>query len=389
MTTNQTAQTRDMGIYLHIPFCKQKCIYCDFPAYQGLTAYYDDYVEALIKEIDLWCAQQPESTTCPVDTIYFGGGTPTELSNSHIELIMERLAHHFTFKPNVQISIEANPGETTHAQLSGLHNMGFNRISFGVQTFDDEALRFLHRSHTSREAIEQITEAYDIGFTDINLDLIYALPNQTIEDIERNLAIVNTLPINHISSYGLQVEEGTYLEHLVRRESLSLPDEDIEDDMYDAMMDGIEALGFERYEISNFAKHEAYSRHNLRYWQYKDYLGFGAGAHSFYNGIRRGNNRYVVPYLQMLGRDVLPAMERDPISTERAQEDYCFLALRTKGGINEQHFFDAFGVHLMDEFGTIIDSLVKDNLLISDNGSYRLNSVGTKHGNYVFSQFLR
>ena len=359
MTKNQTAQTRDMGIYLHIPFCKQKCIYCDFPAYQGLTAYYDDYVEALIKEIDLWCAQQPESTTCPVDTIYFGGGTPTELSNSHIELIMERLAHHFTFKPNVQISIEANPGETTHAQLSGLHNMGFNRISFGVQTFDDEALRFLHRSHTSREAIEQITEAYDIGFTDINLDLIYALPNQTIEDIERNLAIVNTLPINHISTYGLQVEEGTYLEHLVRRESLSLPDEDIEDDMYDAMMDGIEALGF------------------------------GAGAHSFYNGIRRGNNRYVVPYLQMLGRDVLPAMERDPISTERAQEDYCFLALRTKGGINEQHFFDAFGVHLMDEFGTIIDSLVKDNLLISDNGSYRLNSVGTKHGNYVFSQFLR
>ncbi|WP_295783325.1 radical SAM family heme chaperone HemW [uncultured Veillonella sp.] len=379
----------DMGLYVHIPFCKQKCIYCDFPAYQNLQDYYETYVYALVQEIDLWVSEHPESKERSIDTIYFGGGTPTELSIQQLQMIVDKIKSTFTINENCHMTIESNPGEVDLQYLTKLVKLGFNRISFGVQTFDDKALTMLHRSHDGEKAIQAVYDAKEAGFTDINIDLIYGLPRQTLEDIQHNLNIVKDLPINHISTYGLQVEVGTYLYHLVQKNLISIPSESIDESMYDMMMAGLKELGFERYEISNFAKGNSYSRHNLKYWHYIDYLGFGAGAHSFYDGIRRSNNRNVMPYIQSVDRYIMPTIDTETITLERAQEDFCFLALRTKWGLDEQKFEDRFGVSVNNLFGNILEDLVTKGLLEYQNGSYHLSSEGAKHGNYVFSQFIR
>lgn len=378
----------DMGLYVHIPFCKQKCMYCDFPAYQNLQDYYETYIYALVQEIDLWISEHPESKERPIDTIYFGGGTPTELSIQQIKMILDKIKSTFTITDDCHMTIESNPGEVDLRYLTKLVQLGFNRISFGVQTFDDKALTMLHRSHNGEKAKEAVYDAKEAGFADINIDLIYGLPRQSLDDIKRNLTIVEELPINHISTYGLQVEVGTYLYHLVQKNLISIPSESIDEAMYDTMMEGLKELGFERYEISNFSKDNSYSRHNLKYWHYVDYLGFGAGAHSFYNGVRRSNNRNVMPYIQSVDRYVMPTIDTETITLERAQEDFCFLALRTKWGLDEQKFEDTFGVSVYDLFGTTLEDLVSKGLLEYQNGSYHLTAKGAKHGNYVFSQFI-
>lgn len=379
----------DMGLYVHIPFCKQKCMYCDFPAYQNLQDYYETYVYALVQEVDLWISEHPESKERPIDTIYFGGGTPTELSIQQIKMILDKIKSTFTITDDCHMTIESNPGEVDLRYLTKLVQLGFNRISFGVQTFDDKALAMLHRSHNGEKAKQAVYDAKEAGFADINIDLIYGLPRQSLDDIKRNLVIVKDLPINHISTYGLQVEVGTYLYHLVQKNLISIPSESIDEAMYDTMMEGLKELGFERYEISNFSKDNSYSRHNLKYWHYVDYLGFGAGAHSFYNGVRRSNNRNVMPYIQSVDRYVMPTIDTETITLERAQEDFCFLALRTKWGLDEQKFEDTFGVSVYDLFGTTLEDLVSKGLLEYQNGSYHLTAEGAKHGNYVFSQFIR
>ena len=379
----------DMGLYVHIPFCKQKCMYCDFPAYQNLQDYYETYVYALVQEIDLWVTEHPESKSRPIDTIYFGGGTPTELSIQQLQMIVDKIKSTFTITDDCHMTIESNPGEVDLPYLTKLVKLGFNRISFGVQTFDDKALTMLHRSHNGEKAKQAVYDAKEAGFTDINIDLIYGLPRQTLEDIQNNLDIVKDLPINHISTYGLQVEVGTYLYHLVEKNLISIPSESIDESMYDMMMAGLKDLGFERYEISNFSKDNSYSRHNLKYWHYVDYLGFGAGAHSFYDGVRRSNNRNVMPYIQAVDRYTMPTIDTETITVERAQEDFCFLALRTKWGLNEHTFKKRFGISVVNLFGTTLNDLVSKDLLEYENDSYHLTSEGAKHGNYVFSQFIR
>ena len=379
----------DMGLYVHIPFCKQKCMYCDFPAYQNLQDYYETYVYALVQEIDLWVTEHPESKSRPIDTIYFGGGTPTELSIQQLQMIVNKIKSTFTITDDCHMTIESNPGEVDLSYLTKLVKLGFNRISFGVQTFNDKALTMLHRSHNGEKAKQAVYDAKEAGFTDINIDLIYGLPRQTLEDIQHNLNIVKDLPINHISTYGLQVEVGTYLYHLVDKNLISIPSETIDESMYDMMMAGLKDLGFERYEISNFSKDNSYSRHNLKYWHYVDYLGFGAGAHSFYDGVRRSNNRNVMPYIQAVDRYTIPIIDTETITVERAQEDFCFLALRTKWGLNEHTFKKRFGISVVNLFGTTLNDLVSKDLLEYENDSYHLTSEGAKHGNYVFSQFIR
>ena len=380
---------RDMGLYIHIPFCKQKCIYCDFPAYQNLEEYYDTYLYALVQEITMFGDAYPKSRTKLVDTVYFGGGTPTELSLLQIEQILNTIKTTYNLSPDCQFTIESNPGEVDQAFLKGLHKLGFSRISFGVQTFNHKSLVSLHRSHNHEDAINAVQWAFNEGFQDINIDLIYGLPNQTPDEINKNLDIVSTLPINHISTYGLQVERGTRLYHLVDKGLISLPDESTEDMMYDMMMQGIQDLGFERYEISNFAKDKAYSKHNLKYWQYCDYLGFGAGAHSFFDGVRRANNRNVMPYARRIDCFEFPVVEEAVIDFKRAREDYCFLNLRTKWGISTVDFYNRFNIRLEDIYGSVLDNLMEKNLIIKDGNLYHLTPEGAKHGNYVFSQFIK
>lgn len=379
---------RDMGIYIHIPFCKQKCIYCDFPAYQNLQDYYDTYLYALLQEMTMFVDAHPEVCQKPVDTVYFGGGTPTEFSIEQLYSILNQIKVLFNITDDCQFTIESNPGELTKAYIAELVQLGFSRISFGVQTFNDKNLVALHRSHRGQDAIQAVNWAHEVGFKDINLDLIYGLPNQVIEHIEQDLDMVSQLPINHISTYGLQVEKGTYLYHLVHRNLITLPSEHVEDALYETMMRGIEELGFERYEISNFAKDRAYSKHNLKYWQYSDYLGFGAGAHSFYDGVRRANNRNVMPYARTIDNFILPIIEEEIIDESRAIEDYCFLALRTKWGIQEQSFYKKFGIAIQSKYNDVLMNLIDKQLLVYRDNAFIMTPEGIKHGNYVFSQFI-
>ena len=301
---------------------------------------------------------------------------------------MDTVKNTYNISPNCQFTIESNPGEVDKSYLKELYKLGFSRISFGVQTFDDTSLLRLHRSHNSKVAIDAVQWAFDVGFQDINIDLIYGLPDQTIDEINKNLDIVSRLPINHISTYGLQVERGTRLYHLVNKGLLSLPDESTEDTIYEMMMQRIQDLGFERYEISNFAKDKAYSKHNLKYWQYCDYLGFGAGAHSFFDGVRRANNRNVMPYARKIDCFEFPVIEEEVIDSKRSREDYCFLSLRTKWGISTVDFANRFNIRLEDLYGSILDNLIEKNLIIKDGDLYHLTPEGAKHGNYVFSQFI-
>ena len=279
VTTDSTG--RDMGIYLHIPFCRHKCAYCDFAAYEGLQAYYDEYVEALCHEIELWVEQYPECTKIPVDTIYFGGGTPTQLSLEQLDKILRAVTQYFTWKPNIEATIEANPGELSLEYVKGLRELGYNRISYGVQCFDDALLELLRRGHTAEEAHRAVYEAVEAGFTNSNIDLIYGLPGQSVGRHTQTSADRRRVTDYAYFYLWITIGAGNQFACTGRAGRICLPDEDAAESMYDCMLDTLAEAGFERYEISNFTNCGAYSRHNLRYWQYKDYLGFGAGAHSF------------------------------------------------------------------------------------------------------------
>ncbi|WP_298705279.1 radical SAM family heme chaperone HemW [uncultured Veillonella sp.] len=421
---------RDMGVYLHIPFCRKKCSYCDFASYEGLEAYYDEYVGALCEEMRLWAQQYPESTTIPIKTVYFGGGTPTQLSLKQLERILMTLKAYYDCNAMMELSIEANPGEIDKAYLQGLKALGVTRLSYGVQTFDDSLLTLLRRGHTSAMAKQAICDAIEVGFPSVSGDLIYALPGQTLQDIETNVENLLHLGVNHISIYGLQLEEGTNLHKEVELGHIQLPSDDENEAMYDSMLNTLGGHGFERYEISNSTNNKAYSHHNLRYWQYEEYLAFGSGAYSFYRDVRRNNEPYVVPYINRIRQGLLPVVFEESISVERAVEDYCFLALRTKWGLRADAFKERFNTDIFELFGHILQQLRSQGLvelydteetdmlpglgenpwshkamncndghsiptdsdvLLTDgkNLAWRLTREGAKHGNYVFSQFLR
>ena len=373
------------GMYIHIPFCRQKCTYCDFPSYQGLEDYFDVYTYALRQEIE---SNQAFLGTEPFDTIYFGGGTPTVLSIKELNRILETVYKTYTVSSDVEITIEANPGEVDTQYLRHLYEMGINRISFGVQTFRDDHLRVLQRTHTAKMAQQAVLDAYEVGFRNISIDQIYGLPQQTLEDISYNLDIIQSLPINHISIYGLQVEPSTLLHRQVMDHSVILPSEDICEQMYDYLVEGLEKQMFDRYEIASFGKDGAFSRHNIKYWHGADYIGFGAGAHSFVGNRRFQNTPYVVPYIHKIEMGESPCIEEEIITSPRDYEDFSFLALRTKWGLVPSLFESRFNLDFHNIYGSVITDLMRKQLLVYEDDAYRLTKEGAKHGNYVFSQFL-
>ena len=373
------------GMYIHIPFCRQKCTYCDFPSYQGLEDYFDVYAYALRQEIE---SSQSLLGTKPFDTIYFGGGTPTVLSIKELNRILETVYKQYTINSDVEITIEANPGEVDTQYLRHLYELGINRISFGVQTFRDDHLRVLHRTHTAKMAQQAVLYAYEVGFRNISIDQIYGLPQQTLDDVSYNLDIIQSLPINHISIYGLQVEPSTLLHRQVMDHSVILPSEDICEQMYDYIVEGLVKQMFDRYEIASFGKDGAFSHHNIKYWHGADYIGFGAGAHSFVGNRRFQNTPYVVPYIHKIEMGESPCIEEEIITSPRDYEDFCFLALRTKWGLVPSLFESRFNLDFHNIYGSIVIDLIRKQLLVYEDDAYRLTKEGAKHGNYVFSQFL-
>lgn len=365
-----------MMIYIHVPFCVRKCHYCAFNSKVGDEAERAAYVEALTREIER------RGDGSAVETLYIGGGTPTTLELEQLEKILGAVTRSFNVDDAAEVTLEANPGTVDAAYLRGLKALGVNRLSLGVQSFDDALLKMLGRVHDSQAAIETVKQATEL-FDNVSVDLMYGLPNQTLEDVRDDLQRVGALKVAHVSIYGLEVEEGTKFFELARVGKLPLPAEDTCADMYDLITATLPAQGYRRYEVSNFARENFESRHNIGYWTGKHYVGFGAGAHSFDGALRTSNVRDVAAYLS----GAAPVLE-EVVTRRAAMEEFCFLGLRMTDGISAQAFAEKFGASLFEVFGAVVDANRRRGLLEVDGDKLRLTTRGLALGNEVFADFL-
>ena len=387
MTNN--APLRPWGIYAHIPYCVKKCAYCDFVSSsvgKNTHAEMEDYAAALRAEI-LREVPPLRARWGDAATVYLGGGTPTALPVELLTGILGALIA--AAGVPVECTVEANPGTVDEAYLARIRAAGANRLSLGVQSFDDRLLHIIGRIHTAAEARAAFGAARAAGFRNISLDLMYGLPTQTLDDLKASVAEALALRPEHISVYGLIVEEGTPLAAAEAAGRLVLPSEDAAEEMYDYLMAELPARGYARYEISNFARQGFESRHNLGYWRNVPYLGVGAAAHGYVDDMRWGNESDSAAYIRAIraGRSV-----RMPEDTERTQEnameEYAFLALRTARGMDEADFLCTFGVGLDEVYGAVIEKYSMQGLLRRADGFVALTEVGMKLGNEVFAAFL-
>ena len=383
------AQATQWGIYAHIPYCVKKCAYCDFISSavgKDTRAEMEDYAAALRAEI-LREVPPLRARWGDAATVYLGGGTPTALPAALLTGILETLRT--AAGTPVECTVEANPGTVDAAYLTQLRAAGANRLSLGVQSFNDRLLRVIGRIHTAAEAEQAFRAARAAGFENISLDLMYGLPTQTLDDLKKSVDEALALVPEHISVYGLTVEEGTPFAAAETQGKLALPTEDAAEEMYDWLTAALPARGYVRYEISNFARQGCESRHNLGYWRNVPYLGIGAAAHGYVDGVRWGNEPDTEKYIRAIqtGRSV-----RTPEDTERtltnAMEEYAFLALRTREGIDTADFSRAFGVDIDTVYGAVIEKYSAQGLLRRADGFVALTNEGMKVGNEVFAAFL-
>ena len=369
-------------IYVHIPFCAAKCNYCAFNSKISTAEERESYVDALITEI--------KSTACPLPptySIYFGGGTPTILTLNQLKKIFAAIQTTFNVEKNSEITIEANPGTVDKNFLRGLREIGFNRLSLGVQSFNDELLKILGRIHNSTTALETVNTAKNF-FDNISVDLMYGLPNQTLDDVKVDVETAAALDVQHISIYGLEVEPNTKFFQLNEVGRLNLPTENICADMYEFIIATLPKLGYNRYEVSNFAKVGRESRHNSGYWTGAKYFGFGAGAHSYNGKIRTSNVANVADYVKNIraGRDVSQVEEL--VTKSAAMEEFCLLGLRMTAGIDAKIFYERFGENIFDVYGKVIEKNFKLGLLQVDGDKIFLTPRGFEVSNVVLADFL-
>ena len=366
---------KSSGLYIHIPFCRSKCIYCDFYSLPGAENMMDDYLRAVIRETEL-----RGSRNLPVDTVYFGGGTPSHFGYGRLMTLLREIRKNFTLTGDCEITFEANPESVTEDGLGAMRRAGFNRISIGVQSFDDGDLKNLNRPHSALQTVQAVNTARTAGFENISIDLIFALPGQNMERWEKNLNMAADLPITHLSCYGLTPEEGTPLVSSPLMELL--PDEDVQADMYLRCAEVLENRGFEQYEISNFARCGLYSRHNMRYWTLSAYIGLGAAAHSDFAGRRSANKADINEYIGALREGRLPVEEELTVSPEERARERVMLGLRTSRGIisgyflDESAFFELAGEYAAHGLGRLNDD------------TFSLTPAGYMVSNGIINNFL-
>jgi len=374
-----------IGLYIHIPFCQKKCLYCDFPSHAGLAHLYQPYVAALCREISGLGGVLSGNI---VDTIYIGGGTPTVLSTNCLSQILQQVHASFSIDKTAEISIEANPGTIDQEKLRALRAVGVNRISFGVQTFNDPLLLSIGRIHSAAQGVESVKMAKQAGFANINIDLMYGLPGQTIQQLSDSIQKAVELDVTHISAYGLKVEDGTPFARMQQQGSLILPDEDIDEAMYNLTTQLLPQKWFPRYEISNFAKQGYECRHNLKYWQFQPYIGAGAAAHSFWHNERLANMNDVVSYIRAVDQGLSPIAVRENLESSAAMAEYVFLALRTVQGMSVQKFNNYFNADFCTYYRETIKMLTNKNLIVATENKIYLTEIGMKYGNVAFRAFL-
>ena len=372
----------EISLYIHIPFCVKKCNYCDFNSYTA-PELVPPYMEALQKEISLY-----KDLNRPVKTVYIGGGTPTLLSEKDLEQLIDGVRRRFKIKSGAEFTVEANPGASSREKLLLLRNLGVSRLSLGLQAYQDRLLKVMGRIHSAKEFEESFKNARQAGFDNINTDVIFGLPGQTVSDFMETLEYLIELSPEHISCYSLTVEEGTVFHKWQQQGLLELPGEDEERAMYHNAVEYLKGQGFIHYEISNFAKPGRMSRHNMACWEYEDYLGLGAGAHSFMDGFRFYNYPSPQQYIKCLSQKMLPVAKSEHINIREQQAEFCFLGLRLIEGLNKEAFKKRFGKDIHQIYGSTIEKLLASGLLEEDDIHLKLTSRGLDLANEVFVEFL-
>lgn len=376
--------TKSTSAYIHIPFCEHICYYCDFNKVFLEGQPVDEYIEALLKEARLALRQNPVEK---METLYVGGGTPTSLTASQLERLLSGLREILPYY-NGEFTVEANPGDLTADKLDVMKNYGVNRLSMGVQTFDDRLMKKIGRKHTAQDVYDTIQLLEEKDFSNVTIDLIYALPGQSLESFRDTVTRALALDLPHYALYSLILENQTMFMNWVRRGKMHLPEQELEAQMYAETIDAMEKAGRKQYEISNFAKPGFESQHNLVYWNNQNYFGLGAGA-SGYLGNRRYKNRGPIQhYLKSLKNDQLPVLEEE-ILTQKAQiEEEMFLGLRKILGVDKTVFENRFGFSMMDVYGDVIEKLKQQKLITETDSRVCLTEEGLFRGNDVFEEFL-
>lgn len=368
---------KKLGIYIHIPFCKQKCYYCDFVSFANQEGLQIDYFKSLKKEIsDFFTKNRYE-----ISTIYIGGGTPSFVDSEFIKEILKLIPNNHAD----EITIEVNPGTVTLEKLQLYKKIGINRLSIGLQSTQDRLLKKIGRIHTFEDFLNTYNIAKQVGFENINVDLMIGLPNQTIADIKQSLEIVTKLEPKHISVYSLIVEENTKIADLIANNELKLPDEELERNMYWYVKNYLELNGYNHYEISNFAKKDFESKHNLDCWNQEEYIGFGLAAHSYLNNTRFSNTEDLREYLNNGWKNKIIQEKQNENSKKY---EYMLLSLRKIEGVSIQNFKEKFGENPLFTFREELNKIVKEELLIVDNDKIKLTNKGLDLANLVWEEFV-
>lgn len=363
---------KETAVYIHIPFCEHKCIYCDF--YSIITKNnVTTFLQTLKKEINYYA--DLHSSDRSITSIFFGGGTPSLMSPTYISEMIELVKKRFKVSADVEITLETNPGTVEQSKLSEFSKIGINRLSIGIQSFDENELKFLTRIHDKQTAIDTVLKAKESGFVNISIDLIFNLPGQTKKIWMNNLITAASLPIKHISTYSLILERGTILNKMVLDGKVKMHDDDYDADLYETTIDFLIQNGFYQYEVSNFAKEGFECRHNNSYWHYKDYFGFGSSAHSFINGKRYWNFSSLKKYISEIEKNNLAAAGSEQLNQEQKLNEYVMLALRSSG-INVNEMQKLFGNGWLDEKSSYLKKLEEDNFLMKKNGLIKLTKSG-------------
>ncbi|WP_311482379.1 radical SAM family heme chaperone HemW [uncultured Anaerococcus sp.] len=370
-----------VGAYIHIPFCEKKCYYCDFAAFPNLEKWIEPYVENLIKEIRLY----RERMDVVIDSIYIGGGTPSYINPSLIEKIVSEL---FNFKSDIEeFTIEANPKSLDMEKLKIYKDLGINRISLGVQSFDDKVLKNIGRNHTRDVAIRDIEMIREAGFENLSFDLMLNLPGQDFESVKRDLEMVKILKPNHISWYSLILDKGSRFYALEKDGKLDLMDSDIEVEIFSYLIEELGKIGLNRYEISNFAKKGFESFHNKKYWNEEGYLGLGLAAAGFLSNLRYNNVKNLAIYDRLLKENKLPVINKDFVSKEENEKEYIIFKLREVEGINLAEFKQRYGVDFLEKYKKEIEKFLADDFFIIDK-DIKFTTKGMSLSNEFFVEII-
>ena len=370
-----------VGLYIHIPFCKQKCLYCDFASFANIDNLMEGYVDALVKEIN------DKSKNQIIKSLFIGGGTPSHLNNTSLKKLMDCL-NELNYVEGAEKTIECNPGTLTKEKLLIIKDGGINRLSFGLQSADDVMLKRIGRIHTYKEFEENYLLARSLGFNNINIDMMFGLPNQKVDDIKKSFDKVLSLNPDHISAYSLIIEEGTPFYEMYNKELIILPSEDDERLMYYTAKKMLIEHGFHQYEISNYAKEDKECYHNKLYWKCEDYLGVGIAASSFINNTRKKNISNIREYINRIHNNQC-IIEDEYVNTINDNiEEFMFMNLRMVEGLSEEEFERRFNKNIDDVYSKVIKKHIENGLLVRKEGRIFLSNKGMELSNYVMSDMI-